>query len=102
MGAFLLPALYSTLSKLWIANLDSSLVVTTDVYTYLGVIVEVLNEGLPRAAWLIIGDQSTRSPRSRISLSYTLILFQIVFGAVLTVIFVASSEKLAAAFSQPR
>lgn len=98
MGAFLLPALYSTLSKLWIANLDSSLVVTTDVYTYLGVIVEVLNEGLPRAAWLIIGDQSTRSLSSRVSLSYTLILFQVVFGAVLTVIFVASSEKLAAAF----
>jgi hypothetical protein len=29
--AFLLPALYSTLSKLWVANIDSSLVVTTDV-----------------------------------------------------------------------
>ncbi|MCJ1244562.1 hypothetical protein MMC30_001760 [Trapelia coarctata] len=98
LGAFLLPALYSTLSKLWIANIDSSLVVTTDIYTYIGVIVEVLNEGLPRAAWLIIGDKSTRSTSSRISLSYTLILFQIVFGAVLTVIFVASSEKLAAAF----
>jgi len=98
MGAFLLPALYSTLSKFWIANLDSSLVVTTDIYTYIGVIVEVLNEGLPRAAWLIIGDQSNRSPSSRISLSYTLISFQIVLGAVLTVIFVASSEKLAAAF----
>ncbi|KAL8628096.1 hypothetical protein Q9189_006200 [Teloschistes chrysophthalmus] len=37
---FLLPALYGTLDKFWIANIDPSLVVTTDVYTYIGVIVE--------------------------------------------------------------
>lgn len=30
IGAFILPALYQTLSKLWVANIDSSLVVTTD------------------------------------------------------------------------
>ncbi|KAG2166810.1 hypothetical protein JADG_006549 [Aureobasidium aubasidani] len=33
------------------------MVVTTDVYTYIGVVAEVLNEGLPRASWLIIGDR---------------------------------------------
>ncbi|KAN0093722.1 hypothetical protein V8E51_016906 [Hyaloscypha variabilis] len=33
LAAFMLPALYSTLSKLWVANIDSSQVVTTDVYT---------------------------------------------------------------------
>ena len=38
LGVFLLPALYSTLSKLWVANIDSSQVVTTDVYTYIGVV----------------------------------------------------------------
>ena len=59
LGAFLLPALYSTLSKLWIAKLDSTQVLTTDVYTYIGVIAQVLNDGLPRSAWLIIGT----SPR---------------------------------------
>jgi hypothetical protein len=57
--AFLLPALYATLSKLWVANIDSSLVTTTDVYTYIGVVAEVSNEGLPRAAWNIIGEQKS-------------------------------------------
>lgn len=33
-AAFLLPALYGTLAKLWIAKIDRSMVVTTDVYTY--------------------------------------------------------------------
>lgn len=31
---FLLPAVYETLLKLWIANIDSSMVATTEVYTY--------------------------------------------------------------------
>lgn len=69
IGAFVLPALYQTLSKLWVANIDSSLVVTTDVYTYMGVVSEVINEGLPRAAWNIIGDKSNRSLAERHSLS---------------------------------
>ena len=90
--------MYGTLSKLWVANLDSSQVVTTDVYTYIGVVANVLNDGLPRAAWLIIGDKSTRTINSRVGLAYSLILFQIMFGAIMTVIFVASSEKLASAF----
>ncbi|KAI9675939.1 MAG: hypothetical protein M1829_003177 [Trizodia sp. TS-e1964] len=96
--AFMLPALYSTLSKLWVANIDSSQVVTTDIYTYIGVIAQVLNDGLPRAAWLIIGDRSTRTVASRISLSYTLISVQIILGALMAIVFVAASEDLAAAF----
>ena len=72
--------------------------VTTDIYTYIGVVVEVLNDGLPRAAYLIIGDRSTRTLRSRLGLSYTLIIFQLTLGAVMTVVFVAASEHLAAAF----
>ncbi|OHE98076.1 hypothetical protein CORC01_06590 [Colletotrichum orchidophilum] len=55
IAVFVLPALYGTLSKLWIVNVDSSLVITTDMYTYIGVVAEVLNEGLPRAAWSILG-----------------------------------------------
>ncbi|MCJ1433294.1 hypothetical protein MMC27_002653 [Xylographa pallens] len=97
-GAFLLPALYSTLSKLWIANIDSSQVVTTDVYTYIGVIAQVLNDGLPRCAWLIIGDKTTRTVSSRLSLSYTMIVVQVALGLLMTLIFIASSESLAAAF----
>ena len=96
--AFLLPALYSTLSKLWIANIDATQVVTTDVYTYIGVIVEVLNDGLPRAAWLVIGDRTTRTLASRIGISYTLILFQTVLGAIMTIVFVGAAERVAATF----
>ncbi|OOO09758.1 hypothetical protein OAory_01055660 [Aspergillus oryzae] len=98
LGAFALPALYSTLSKLWIANIDSSQVVTTDIYTYIGVIVQVLNDGFPRSAWLVIGDKSARSVTSRLSLSYTIIVVQTVLGTVMTGIFLAASNSLAAAF----
>ncbi|MCJ1237587.1 hypothetical protein MMC14_005574 [Varicellaria rhodocarpa] len=96
--AFFLPALYSTLSKLWVADIDSSQVVTTDMYTYIGVIAQVLNDSLPRSAWLVVGDKSTRTTSSRLSISYTMILVQTVLGAIMTVIFVAASEKLAGAF----
>lgn len=96
--AFLLPALYSTLSKLWIANIDPTQVVTTDVYTYIGTVANVLNDGLPRAAWLVIGDKATRTMSSRLGLSYTLILFQTLLGAIMTIVFIAASNQLAAAF----
>lgn len=96
--AFLLPALYGTLSKLWIAKIDPSQEVTTDVYTHIGVVTEVLNDGLPRAAWLIIGDRTTRTVPSRLSLSYTLILIQTVLGAIMTVVFIAASHQRVAAF----
>lgn len=96
--AFLLPALYGTLDKFWVANIDPSQVVTTDIYTYIGVIVGVPNDGLPRSAWLIIGDKSNRTLSSRLAISYTLIFVQTILGAIMTVIFVASSERLAAAF----
>ncbi|KAH8793271.1 hypothetical protein BGZ57DRAFT_938170 [Hyaloscypha finlandica] len=71
LAAFMLPVLYGTLSKLWVANIDSSQVVTTDVYIYIGVIVNVLNDGLPRTAWNVIGDKTTRTPSSRIGLTDT-------------------------------
>jgi hypothetical protein len=100
--AFLLPALYSTLSKLWVANINSSLVVTTDVYTYISVVANVLNDGLPRTAWLIIGDKSTRTMSSRIGLSYTLILFQALMGVIMSVVFVAASKSFAASFVPPQ
>ncbi|KAF7970939.1 hypothetical protein HWV62_22590 [Athelia sp. TMB] len=96
--AFLLPALYSTLSKLWVADIDSSLVVTTDAYTYIGVVAEVLNEGLPRAAWVIIGDKTSRTITSRIGLSYSLILFQGVLGAIMSLIFVGAAANFASVF----
>lgn len=45
IAAFVLPALYSTLSRLWLANIDASPVATTHECTYIGVVAEVLNEG---------------------------------------------------------
>ncbi|KAK5675415.1 hypothetical protein LTS10_011857 [Elasticomyces elasticus] len=98
IAAFVLPALYGTLSKLWIANIDSSLVVTTDAYTYIGVVAEVLNEGLPRAAWLVIGDKANRSLAERHGLAYTLIAFQTVLGLIMSVVFVAAAQQFADAF----
>ncbi|KAF2840943.1 hypothetical protein M501DRAFT_1010124 [Patellaria atrata CBS 101060] len=96
--ALILPALYGTLSKLWIANLDRSMVVTVDSYTYIGVVAEVINEGLPRAAWLIIGDKSARSLSSRITLSQTLILFQATLGLLVSLIILGAAEEFAGKF----
>lgn len=98
IGAFFLPALYSTLSKLWVANIDASLIVTTDVYTYIGVVVEVLNEGLPRASWVIIADKASRSPAQRLGLAYTLIIFQSILGLIMSIAFLAGAATFARGF----
>ncbi|KAI0128187.1 hypothetical protein F4776DRAFT_198539 [Hypoxylon sp. NC0597] len=98
VGAFVLPALYATLSKLWVADFDSTLVVTTDAYTYIGVVVEVLNEGLPRAAWVIIGDKASRSMAQRLGLAYTLILFQSMLGLIMSIAFLAGAATFAEGF----
>lgn len=74
------------------------MVVTTDVYTYIGVVTECINEGLPRAAWVIIGDKSSRSLSSRLGLSYTLIAFQAILGTLLSIIFLAAAGKFADSF----
>lgn len=93
-----MPALYGTLSKLWVANIDASMVVTVDSYTYIGVVAEVLNEGLPRAAWVIIGDKSSRSLSSRIGLTQTLIMFQSILGLLVSVIILGAAKQFAAGF----
>jgi Na+-driven multidrug efflux pump len=98
IGAFILPALYSTLSKLWVANIDSSMVATTDAYTYIGVVVEVLNEGLPRAAWNIIGDRANRSLAERHGISYTLIVVQAILGLIMSIIFAGAAEEVTSVF----
>lgn len=97
-GAFILPALYSTLVKIWIANIDSSLVVTTDVYTYIGTVAEVLNEGLPRAVWVTIADKETRSLESRLGLAHTLILFQTILGTIMSIAFTGAAKAFSATF----
>ena len=98
VGAFILPALYGTLSKLWVGNIDSSMVATTDAYTYIGAVVEVLNEGLPRAAWSVIGDRSNRSLAERHGISYTLILVQAILGLVMSIVFAGAAEEVTSVF----
>ncbi|EHK24788.1 uncharacterized protein TRIVIDRAFT_61552 [Trichoderma virens Gv29-8] len=98
VAAFILPALYGTLSKLWVANIDSSMVVTTDAFTYMNTASEAVNEGLPRAAWVIIGDEASRGLTERLQLTHTLIAFQSVVGSVLSIIFLGAAPKFADSF----
>ncbi|KAI0508438.1 hypothetical protein F5B22DRAFT_397381 [Xylaria bambusicola] len=98
IAAFILPALYGTLSKLWVANIDSSMVATTDVYTYLNTAAEAINEGLPRAAWVIIGDKASRDLAKRLQLTHTLILFQAVAGLIISIVFVSAASAVADSF----
>ncbi|RPA75809.1 hypothetical protein BJ508DRAFT_365399 [Ascobolus immersus RN42] len=98
LSTFILPALYGTLSKLWIASIDSSKVATTDSYTYVSVIIEVVNEGLPKAAYLIIGDKASRTLQSRLKLSSTLIVFQTLLGLLVSFIIFGAASKFTGAF----
>ncbi|EWC48078.1 hypothetical protein DRE_02657 [Drechslerella stenobrocha 248] len=95
---FLLPALYGTLSKLWVANIDRSMVATTDAYTYIGVFAEVINEGLPRGVFVVIGDRSSRSIQSRVNITYTLLYVQTALGLILSISFSAAASSFAKSF----
>lgn len=74
------------------------MVVTTDVYTYIGVVAEVLNEGLPRASYLIIGDAASRTFRERVQLTHTLVLFQSILGLIMSIGFVGGAAAFAKGF----
>ncbi|KAF2138924.1 uncharacterized protein K452DRAFT_78163 [Aplosporella prunicola CBS 121167] len=92
-AAFALPALYATLSKLWVARIDdASLVATIHAYTYMGAVAAALNDGLPRAAWLVIGDRAGRGLRERLGLAHTLVAAQAVLGAAVSVVLVAAAR----------
>lgn len=96
--SFLLPALYGTLSKYWVSTIDSSVVATVDAYVYIGVVAEVINEGLPRAAWLVIGDNASRSMPSRLGLSQTLIAFQALLGLIVSLVILGAASRFAGVF----
>lgn len=71
---------------------------TTDVYTYIGVVAEVLNEGLPRAVWVTIADRKARNFNSRLGLAHRLIVFQVALGLIMRIIFVATTKQVTATF----
>ncbi|OAQ74395.1 hypothetical protein VFPFJ_10941 [Purpureocillium lilacinum] len=96
VAAFLLPALYGTLSKLWIAHIDSSMVATSDVYTYIMTLAEVINEVLPRAAWSTIATRPAGP--ARLSLAYTLLLAQMFLGFILAIVLVSTSQSFTDTF----
>jgi Na+-driven multidrug efflux pump len=74
------------------------MVVTTDTYTYIGVVAEVLNEGLPRASYLLIGDKANRGFRERLQLTHTLIFFQSILGLIMSIGFVVGASTFAKGF----
>ncbi|KAI8806624.1 hypothetical protein BJ742DRAFT_815526 [Cladochytrium replicatum] len=99
--AFLVPAIYATLSKIWIGQIDSSMVVTTEAYVYMSILAEIINEGLPRASYLIIGDLANRTHFDRLTLMLTLVFFQSVLGFVLSIVLIAAAPTFASVFAPP-
>ncbi|KAI9700955.1 MAG: hypothetical protein M1820_006600 [Bogoriella megaspora] len=96
--AYLLPALYQALSKLWIANIDSNMVALADTYTYVSSIAQVFNDGLPQAVWMIIGDKSLRTFSARLGLTHTLIAFQSLAGLIISLTLLALAPNFISAF----
>lgn len=74
------------------------MVVTTDTWTYISTVTEVINEGLPRAAFLIIGDRDSRTITTRIELSNTLIIVQGIMGMIMSVVIAAAARSFAGTF----
>ena len=96
--AFMLPAIYNTLSKLWIAKIDSSMLSTAETYIYIGVVVEVINEGLPRAAYKVIGDKTRRTFGQRVGIANAMIIFQVLLGALMSAIICAAAASFTESF----
>lgn len=59
---------------------------------------EVLNEGLPRASWSIIGNKSSRTFSQRIQLANTLIAVQSLLGLIMSFVFLGAADSFAKAF----
>lgn len=68
------------------------------VYTCITTVAEVLNEGLPRAAWSTIGDASSRTLHQRLSLTHTLFVSQALLGLLMSIAFVGAAENFANGF----
>ncbi|KAI9099867.1 hypothetical protein DFS34DRAFT_680246 [Phlyctochytrium arcticum] len=81
--AFLIPALYGTLQKLWIGQIDPSGVRVKDAWGWMTLLTDTATEGLSRVAYLLVGDL-TRPMGDRLQLATTLVLgqgFSGIFGA---------------------
>ncbi|KAL4933033.1 uncharacterized protein BDV17DRAFT_279328 [Aspergillus undulatus] len=96
--SFILPALYSTLVNVWIVHIDSFIVITTQVYTYIGTVAKVLDEGLARAVWVTIADNTARSFSARLGLTHTLLAFQSLLDLIMSLAFAGAARQFASAF----
>lgn len=96
--AFLLPSLYTVLSLLWTSRINAQLIATTTVYTYIGDIVDAFNNGLPRAAFHVIGNAQDYSPHERARQACSLIFVQAIIGLLLTIGSIAGARGLVQAF----
>lgn len=56
--------------------------------------MEVLNEGLPRAAWVVIGNAASRTITERLRLAHTLIVFQALLGLLMSIGFLFAAESI--------
>lgn len=74
------------------------MVATTDTYTYISVVVEVINEGLPRAAYKVIGDKSRQNLPTRFRIATALIAFQAMLGLIMSAIICGAAAKFTDAF----
>ncbi|KAF4342873.1 hypothetical protein FBEOM_3162 [Fusarium beomiforme] len=79
LASFILPALYGTLSKLWVASIDSSMVVLTDAYTYMNTASEAVTWEAPS-----VDAYSHR--------------FSICYRAALSIVFLGAASSFANSF----
>lgn len=82
---FALPALYSTLSIMWVANIDCSSVQLTQTYTYLQTINEAITEA-GRSCYNVIGDFTNRSRIQKFSLMNTLVSILVIMSFIIVIV----------------
>ena len=58
----------------------------------------MINEGLPRGVFVVIGDKSSRSLSSRLTISWTLLYVQTILGLMLSIIFTGGAASFASTF----
>jgi Na+-driven multidrug efflux pump len=56
------------------------------------------NEGLHRAAWVIIGNKASHTFTARLGLAHTLIFTQAILGLIMSAVFVAAAKAFAKEF----
>jgi hypothetical protein len=72
--------------------------ILTSLKQYIGTIVEVINEGLPRAAYKVIGDKSRLSFSRRLGISNAMIIFQLFLGLLMSIVICSSAKSFTDSF----